>query len=104
VRKELWAHPLAYNLIRTAMAQAAESSGRMPREPSVAGALQALAAFAEVLDTAGGYQSFARVVLAYRVGDRPDRSGPRARKWRPKPYPPLTVPRAQARTRLRRSA
>jgi hypothetical protein len=104
VRKELWAHLLAYNLIRTAMAQVAEPSGRMPRELSVAGALQALAAFAEVLDTAGGYESFVRVVLAYRVGDRPDRSEPRARKRRPKPYPPLTVPRAQARKRLRRSA
>lgn len=104
VRTELWAHLLAYNLIRTAMAQVAVSSEREPRELSVAGTVQALAAFAEVLDTASGYESFVRVVLAYRVGNRPDRFEPRARKRRPKPYPPLTVPRNQARKRLARSA
>ncbi len=103
VRKEVWAHLLAYNLIRTAMAQVAVSSGRLPRQLSVAGAVQALAAFAAVLDTDGGYESFARVVRAYRVGNRPDRFEPRARKRRPKPYPPLTVPRADARRRLTRS-
>lgn len=104
VRKEVWAHLLAYNLIRTAMAQVASGSGRAPRELSVAGTVQALAALAEVLDTAAGYASFVRVVLAYRVGNRPDRVEPRARKRRPKPYPPLTVPRAEARRRLARSA
>jgi hypothetical protein len=57
-------------------------------------------AFAEVLDTAAGYASFVRVVLAYRVGNRPDRIEPRARKRRPKAYPPLSVPRADARKRL----
>jgi len=104
VRKELWAHLLAYNLIRTAMAQVASSSERMPRELSVAGTVQALAAFAEVLGTVSGYESFVRVVLGYRVGNRPNRFEPRARKRRPKPYPPLTVPRAEARRRLARSA
>jgi hypothetical protein len=104
VRKELWAHLLAYNRIRTAMAQVAESAGRHPRELSVAGTVQALAAFAKVLDTAAGYASFVRVVLAYRVGNRPDRVEPRARKRRPKPYPPLSVPRADARKRLTRTA
>jgi hypothetical protein len=104
VRKKLWAHLLAYNLIRTAMAQVAVSSERLPRELSVAGTVQALCAFAEVLDTAAGYDSFVRVVLAYRVGNRHDRFEPPALKRRPKPYRPLTVPRAQARRRLARSA
>lgn len=103
VRKELWTHLLAYNLIRTAMAQVAASSDRRPRELSVAGTVQALAAFAEVLGTDSGYGSFVRVVLAYRVGNRPDRFEPRALKRRPKPYRPLTVPREQARKRLCRS-
>jgi hypothetical protein len=103
-RKEVWAHLLAYNLIRAAMAQVASGSGRAPRELSVAGTVQALAAFAEVLGTAAGYASFVRVVLAYRVGNRPDRVEPRARKRRPKPYPPLTAPRGEARRRLTRSA
>ena len=100
IRKEVWAHLLAYNLIRVAMAQVACASGRQPRELSVAGTVQALAAFAEVLDTDTGYQAFVRVVRAYRVGNRPDRVEPRARKRRPKPYPPLTVPRDKARKRL----
>jgi hypothetical protein len=104
VRKELWAHLLAYNLIRTAMATVAVSSGREPRELSVAGTIQALMAFAEVLDTPSGYEAFVRVVRAYRVRNRPNRFEPRARKRRPKPYPPLTVPRAEARRRLARSA
>jgi hypothetical protein len=38
----------------------------------VAGAARALAAFAEVLVTANGCESFARVVPAYRADNRPD--------------------------------
>jgi hypothetical protein len=38
----------------------AVSSDREPRQLSVAGTVQALAALAEVLDTVGGYESFAR--------------------------------------------
>lgn len=104
VRKELWAHLLAYNLIRTVMAQVAERAERTPRELSVAGTAQALVAFAEVLDTACGYEALVRLVSAYRVGNRPDRFEPRARKRRPKPYPPLTQTREQARRSLLRSA
>lgn len=54
VRKEVWAHFLAYNLIRAVMAQAAEECGADPRELSFKGALQALAAFAERLLEANG--------------------------------------------------
>ena len=46
VRKELWAHFLAYNLIRTVMAQAAQQHDLEPREISFKGALQTLLAFA----------------------------------------------------------
>jgi hypothetical protein len=82
------------------MAQVAAAAGRAPRALSVAATVQALAAFAEVMDTADGYAAFVRVVLAYCVGHRPDRVEPRARKRRPKPYPPLDIPRADARKRL----
>ena len=44
----------------------------------MAGTVQALAAFADVLEAVGGYESFVRVVLAYRVGNRPDRFEPHA--------------------------
>lgn len=104
VRKELWAHLLGYNLIRTVMAQVAERGGRSPRELSVSGTVQALLAFAEVSDTECGYEALVRLVLAYRVHNRPDRVEPRARKRRPKPYPPLTQPRDQARRSLCHSA
>jgi hypothetical protein len=40
-------------------------------------------------------------VSHHRVGNRPDRYEPRAVKRRPKHYPRLTVPRNQARRRMR---
>src|SRR2546426_11236167 len=40
VRKEVWMHLLAYNLVRTLMARAAEQEGVEPREGSFAGAVQ----------------------------------------------------------------
>ena len=101
---QVWAHLLAYNLCRAAMARVARASERQPREMSVSGPVQASAAFAEVLGTDSGYQAFVRVVLAYRVGNRPDRVEPRARTRRPKPYPLRTVPRHEARKRLGDSA
>lgn len=100
VRKEVWAHLLGYNLLRTVMAQAAEAGGCEPREVSVAGVVQGLAAFAEALATGTGCEVLVAFVLAYRVGNRPDRVEPRMRKRRPKAYPPLQVPRAEARRRL----
>src|SRR5262249_13200939 len=45
VRKELWAHMLAYNLIRAIMAQAASRHGIEPRSVSFKGAVQTLEAF-----------------------------------------------------------
>ena len=45
VRKEVWTHILAYNLIRTIMAQAATQQGIQPREISFKGTIQTLKAF-----------------------------------------------------------
>ena len=44
VRKEVWAHLLAYNLLRTVMAVAASESAVEPRKISFKGAKQALVA------------------------------------------------------------
>ncbi|HZU38025.1 MAG TPA: IS4 family transposase [Gemmataceae bacterium] len=49
VRKEVWAHLLAYKPIRGGRAQAAEELGCEPRELRFTGALQALTTFAERL-------------------------------------------------------
>lgn len=106
VRKELWAHLLAYNLIRTVMAQAADQHHVQPTQLSFTGTLQTLRAFAPyaLTATAAAAADLAQRILAaiatHRVGDRPDRCEPRAVKRRPKPYPLLTRPRAEARARL----
>lgn len=106
VRKEIWAHLLAYNLIRSLMAQAAVEHGALPRSLSFKAALQTLHAFATYLgmSTSSGvhglYAPMLAAIAAHRVGDRPDRFEPRARKRRPKPYPHLTVPRRDAKTAL----
>src|SRR5262249_52126570 len=83
VRKEIWAHLLAYNLIRTQLAQAAQRHGVTPRELSFTGGLQAFRAFAEQLlgcraeELAGRCRTLWELMAAYRVGDRPDRYEPR---------------------------
>ena len=52
VEKEIWAHMLAYNLLRTVMAVAASENDVEPREISFKGAKQALTAFAPKLEAA----------------------------------------------------
>ncbi len=103
VHKEIWAHLLAYNLLRTVMAVAARENGIEPRQVSFKGAKQALTAFAPKIEAARPEDRPALIdallaVIAYhRVGDRPGRWEPRARKRRPKPGARLTQPRAIAK-------
>jgi hypothetical protein len=103
VRKELWAHLLAYNLIRTVMAQAAQANDLLPRDISFTGAVQTLTAFAGLLGDADPrdredlYGRLLTAIAGHRVGDRPDRWEPRARKRRQKHYPLLKTPRHKAR-------
>jgi hypothetical protein len=109
VRKEIWAHVLAYNLIRTVMAQAATKHGVAPRSVSFKGAVQALEAFRPLIALRGGdgpefrelvYGELLDAVAAHRVGDRPDRYEPRQRKRRPKPYDSLMKPRQLAKREM----
>ncbi len=91
VEKEIWAHLLAYNLLRTVMAVAASENDVEPREISFKGAKQALTAFAPKLEAAPPEQraelvdAMLKAVAYQRVGNRPGRWEPRARKRRPKP-------------------
>jgi hypothetical protein len=109
VRKEVWAHLLAYNLIRTVLAQAADDLGCLPQALSFAGAVQTLAAFGARLlgaDGATAAELHAWLLVAvgsHQVGDRPDRVEPRKKKRRPKSYPLLTEPRGLARKALLKS-
>ena len=96
VRKEIWAHLLAYNLLRTVMAVAAGENGLEPRQVSFKGAKQAVTAFAPKLEAARPkarpalIDAMLAVIAYHRVGDRPGRWEPRARKRRPKPGARLT--------------
>jgi hypothetical protein len=109
VRKEIWAHLLAYNLLRTVMAVAAAANGLEPREVSFKGAKQAVTAFAPKIEAARpeGRAALIGAMLAtiayHRVGDRPGRWEPRARKRRPKPGVRLMQPRAEAKRPQNRS-
>lgn len=103
VRKEIWAHLLAYNLIRKVMAQAALEHKLEPRQISFKGTLQTLNAFSERLQQCPQRaleplcRSLLQAVARHRVGHRPGRVEPRAKKRRAKPYKLLNKPRAQAR-------
>ena len=108
VRKEIWAHLLAYNLVRKVMAQAALEHRRTPRQISFAGAVQTLNEFRTYLLLASGAQQseLTRRILAaiarHRVGNRPNRCEPRKVKRRPKGYSRLLIPRARERAKLLR--
>ncbi len=53
VRKEIWTHVLAYNLIRTIIAQAASQHQLKPREISFKGTVQTLEAFQPLVSFQG---------------------------------------------------
>jgi hypothetical protein len=99
---------LAYNLIRTVMAQAAQEHKVLPRELSFKGTLQTLRAFAphvaaaERRDLPALAAQIRAALVQHRVADRPDRYEPRARKRRYSNYQHLRIPRAEAKARLRR--
>ena len=91
------------------MAVAAAKCGTEPRKVSFKGAKQAVAAFAPKIEAARP-EDRARLIdvmlatVAYhRVGDRPGRWEPRARKRRPKPSTRLMQPRAVAKLPQNRS-
>jgi hypothetical protein len=103
VRKEIWAHLLAYNLIRTVIAQAAARHGKDPRQISFTRAMRTLEAFRPAIarvpreQLAALYEHMLTAIASHETGNRPDRLEPRQRKRRPKPYKLMTKPRSQAR-------
>jgi hypothetical protein len=106
VRREVWTHLLAYNVIRRSILQSAHAAGRSPRELSFTAAMQAIAA-SWVVAVLADPEMFGVLVDAYlanlaghRVGNRPDRVEPRAVKRRPKSHRLSTKPRAEARREL----
>ncbi|MCA9026793.1 MAG: IS4 family transposase [Planctomycetaceae bacterium] len=109
VRKEVWTHVLAYNLIRTLIAQAATKHGFAPRTISFQGAIQSLEAFQPVIAIQGERSAAARhylyhqlldAIATHRVADRPNRFEPRLRKRRPKHYGFLRKTRAETKREM----
>ena len=111
VRKEVWAHLLAYNLLRTVMAVAAAASASVtePRKVSFKGAKQAVTAFAPKIEAARPedrgrlIDALLKAIGYHRVGNRPGRWEPRARKRRPERAARLMQPRAVAKLPQNRS-
>ena len=103
LRREIWAHLLAYNLVRQVMAQAASQKGLSPRQISFAGAKQTLDAFRVALQASEGelwgclVKAMLTAVAGHRVGNRVGRCEPRQVKRRAKTLPMMTRPRAEAR-------
>ena len=101
VRKELWLHLLAYNLVRVRMAQAASLHGQMPRRLSFTDGRRLIHNFAPYLNVSMG-QEHARLerellaaIASCIVDLRPGRQEPRAVKKREQKYSYLTKPRTK---------
>jgi hypothetical protein len=100
---------LAYNLIRTVMAQAAAEHDVEPRSIRFTATLQVLEAFRPLIafqchcgaaHRVGLYQQILRAIAVHRVADRPDRFEPRMAKRRPKRYDRLTRPRQEIKRQM----
>ena len=102
VRKEIWTHVLAYNLIRTIMAQSCRRTDMQPREISFKATVQILEAFQPLIAAQRGcslarrallYEQVLDAIALHQVGNRPGRIEPRLRKRRFKKYDYMMKPR-----------
>ncbi len=109
VHKEIWTNLLAYNLLRTVIAVAAQENGIEPRQVSFKGAKPAVTAFAPKIEFARPEErgrlvdALLSTIAYHRVGDRPGRWEPRARKRRPRKANRLMQPRDIAKLPQNRS-
>jgi hypothetical protein len=105
VRKEIWTHLLAYNLVREAAAAAARAHGVLPRRLSFQGAVQLINAFAPYWPLYRTRQNSLRhemlaAIANLQVGDRLNRIEPRKLKKRHSKYIYMTRPRAAEKRAL----
>lgn len=91
VRKEIWVHLLAYNLIRKIMAQAAFVHNKSTNELSFKLAMQTIKAFQQkgLLNNEYAYMKLLETIAYKKVGNRKGRHEPRSVKRRPKAFPLL---------------
>jgi len=100
VRKELWAHLLAYNLIRSVMWEAAKQGSARARQLSVKGTMQHVLSFREAPALGALDELLRQLVGRQIVPYRPNRIEPRVRKRRPKNYRLMTRPRSELKAEL----
>lgn len=99
VRKDLWAHMLAYNLLRTVMLQTAQSTNQVLSRLSLQGTrqqfLQTIGLLAISVEVVRErlFRMLMEVVAKDLLPLRAFRSEPRVVKRRPKPFPRMTKPR-----------
>ncbi len=100
--KEIAVRFMAYNLIRANTAGAASRYGKVARQMSFKSAVQILDAARMRFSNSSlsimktGYDALMKVIISTPIGNRKRASQPRAVKRRPKAYPLLTIPRAEA--------
>jgi len=103
VRKEIYAHLLAYNLLRTVMWSAGTTHNVDPLRLSLQGTRQLFDNFipqfasASTQKRARLYQTLLKTIAHKLVPERPRRCEPRVRKRRPKSYPLMKKPRQTLR-------
>jgi len=99
VRKEVWAHMLAYNLVRSVMWDASAIDSTPVRRLSFKGTIQYLLSLREVSGRPGppgrALEWLLQFVATQKVPYRPWRFEPHVRKRRPKKFPLLMEPRSQ---------
>ncbi|NEQ18597.1 MAG: IS4 family transposase [Microcoleus sp. SIO2G3] len=106
VRKEIYAHLIAYNLLRTLMWQAANRAEVSTLRVSLQGTRQHFANFISNLADASAkkskrlYRTLLQVVTHKLVPERPGRFEPRLKKLRPKAYGWMQQPRSVLKRKL----
>lgn len=106
VRKEIWCHLLAWNLLRGVIVESAKRHDSLPRQLSVKGAMQAVESFTPAMMTIDGnpaiYDALLATVSTHRVANRPGRLEPRFKKRRQVWSNMMTIPRHESKRRLAR--
>ena len=106
VRKEVWAHLLAYNLLRTVMEKAAPLVNYKRSQLSLQGTRQQFNQMLALLATARKstrrrlYNHLLEQVAKDLLPSRPHRHEPRVVKRRPKPFPRMRQPRSVLKVKL----
>lgn len=106
VRKDIWAHFLAYNLLRSIMEKSASKANYARSQLSLQGTRQLFNQMRPILATStkAARQRLYNLLLKNIAQDllpvRPYRQEPRVVKRRPKPFPRMTQPRDLLRARL----